>query len=248
MVPVYVAVTLLLACGGQLRSIQKTKRAVNVSKAVAGGLQLHKVNLPVFILHLLLRLASGFFKTQMESQLRFFQLLLLFPSPSLSSLFSAVVTLKTSGPHLASPLQTSSQPPLLTPPSVKTCPPLRSGPTSSPPCSTCLEQQWRTGAAHCSASWSRSRRYCWLRCTGVFTRSHDHEEQVLKRSSDSDCCGFFFVICCRPSISRDCGTLRPWTQVLVTVCLAVTGRGCCGAVSVFAAFLLHFYRVSSWCD
>lgn len=191
MVPVYVAVTLLLACGGQLRSIQKTKRAVNVSKAVAGGLQLHKVNLPVFILHLLLRLDSGFFKTQMESQLRFFQLLPLLPSPSLSSLFSAVVSLKTSGPHLASPLQTSSQPPLLTPPSVKTCPPLRSGPTSSPPCSTCLEQQWRTGAAHCSASWSRSRRYCWLRCTGGFTRSHDHEEQVLKRSSDSDCCGFF---------------------------------------------------------
>lgn len=235
MVPVYVAVTLLLACGGQLRSIQKTKRAVNVSKAVAGGLQLHKVNLPVFILHLLLRLDSGFFKTQMESQLRFFQLLPLLPSPSLSSLFSAVVTLKTSGPHLASPLQTSSQPPLLTPPSMKTCPPLRSGPTSSPPCSICLEQQWRTGAAHCSASWSRSRRYCWLRCTGGFTRSHDHEEQVLKRSSDSDC--WMFLSSAADRLSP--GTVEPSApgprSLSLCVCLLQAG----GAVEP-SLFLLHF--------
>ncbi|KAG7503172.1 GPI inositol-deacylase [Solea senegalensis] len=101
MVPVYTAVTLLLACGGQLSSILKSKRAADMSGVVGKGLQLHKVNLPVFILHILLG----------------------------------------------------------------------------------------------------------------------------------------------PSVSRDCGTLRLRTQLLLSLCLTVMGGTCCGALSVFAAFLLHFYRV-----
>ncbi|XP_034741878.1 GPI inositol-deacylase [Etheostoma cragini] len=55
LVPVYTAVTLLLACGGQLSSILDSRRAAGMSQVVAKGLQPHKVNLLVYILHLLLR-------------------------------------------------------------------------------------------------------------------------------------------------------------------------------------------------
>lgn len=54
MVPVYTAVTLLLACGGQLSSILESRRAADMSHVVGKGLQPHKVNLPVYILHILL--------------------------------------------------------------------------------------------------------------------------------------------------------------------------------------------------
>ncbi|KAF3695162.1 GPI inositol-deacylase [Channa argus] len=54
LVPVYTAVTLLLACGGQLSSILKSRRAADMSHVVGKGLQPHKVNLPVYILHMLL--------------------------------------------------------------------------------------------------------------------------------------------------------------------------------------------------
>lgn len=62
MVPVYTAVTLLLACGGQLSTILKTRRAADMSQVVGKGLQPHKVNLPVYILHILLRYASKTWK------------------------------------------------------------------------------------------------------------------------------------------------------------------------------------------
>ncbi|RVE57714.1 hypothetical protein OJAV_G00201970 [Oryzias javanicus] len=51
--PVYTAVTLLLACRGQLSSILKRRRTVDMSRAVAAGLQPHKINLPVYVLHAL---------------------------------------------------------------------------------------------------------------------------------------------------------------------------------------------------
>ncbi|XP_061774698.1 GPI inositol-deacylase [Nerophis ophidion] len=47
----------------------------------------------------------------------------------------------------------------------------------------------------------------------------------------------------RPSISSECGTLQLRTQLLVTLLLTVVGATCCGALSIFAAFLLHLYRV-----
>ncbi|CAJ1078676.1 GPI inositol-deacylase [Xyrichtys novacula] len=54
MVPVYTAVTLLLACGEQLSFILKSRRAADMSQVVGKGLQPHKVNLPVYLLHILL--------------------------------------------------------------------------------------------------------------------------------------------------------------------------------------------------
>lgn len=51
----YTAVTLLLACGGQVSSILKSRRAADMSQMVGKGLQPHKVNLPVYILHIALR-------------------------------------------------------------------------------------------------------------------------------------------------------------------------------------------------
>ncbi|KAG7259465.1 hypothetical protein CRUP_015109 [Coryphaenoides rupestris] len=54
LVPVYTAVTLLLACGVQLWSIARTGKPLEASRAVGRGLQPHKVGLPVYLLHLLL--------------------------------------------------------------------------------------------------------------------------------------------------------------------------------------------------
>lgn len=55
MVPVYTAATLLLACGGQLASVLESRRAADMSEVVGKGLQPHRVNLPVYLLHVLLR-------------------------------------------------------------------------------------------------------------------------------------------------------------------------------------------------
>ncbi|KAM4561752.1 GPI inositol-deacylase isoform 1-T1 [Fundulus diaphanus] len=54
MVPVYTAVTLLLACGGQLSSVLTSGRPADMMQAAGRGLQPHKVNLPVYLLHILL--------------------------------------------------------------------------------------------------------------------------------------------------------------------------------------------------
>lgn len=48
----------------------------------------------------------------------------------------------------------------------------------------------------------------------------------------------------RPSVSRDCGTLRPRTQLLLVLGLSLVGWTCCGALSILTAFLFHLYRVS----
>lgn len=54
LVPVYMAVTLLLACRGQLCSVLMSGGAADMSQTVAGGLQPLYVNLPVYLLHILL--------------------------------------------------------------------------------------------------------------------------------------------------------------------------------------------------
>ncbi|CAL8326789.1 unnamed protein product [Lota lota] len=54
LVLVYMGVTLLLACGGQLWSIARTGKPLEASQAVGWGLQPHKVGLPIYLLHLLL--------------------------------------------------------------------------------------------------------------------------------------------------------------------------------------------------
>ncbi|XP_026151133.1 GPI inositol-deacylase [Mastacembelus armatus] len=98
-VPVYTAVTLLLAWGGQLSSILKSRRAVDMSQVVSKGLQPHKVNLPVYILHILLSY-SGFQEV--------WSILCLPPMDNLPSTlpdgtFHSVVPAKE-WPHLLSPL------------------------------------------------------------------------------------------------------------------------------------------------
>ncbi|CAL1582641.1 unnamed protein product [Knipowitschia caucasica] len=54
LVPVYTAVTLLLACGRQLALILKSKETSSMSQAVAKSFEPHKVILPVYGLHVLL--------------------------------------------------------------------------------------------------------------------------------------------------------------------------------------------------
>lgn len=47
----------------------------------------------------------------------------------------------------------------------------------------------------------------------------------------------------RPSVSRDCGTLPLWTQLLIAAALTVLGSTTCAALSICAAFTCHLYRV-----
>lgn len=48
----------------------------------------------------------------------------------------------------------------------------------------------------------------------------------------------------RPLVSRDCGTIRLRTQILLMVCLSALGGVTCGALALMISTLLHFYRVS----
>ncbi|XP_067459040.1 GPI inositol-deacylase isoform X1 [Thunnus thynnus] len=178
MVPVYTAVTLLLACGGQLSFIQKFGRAAHMSQVVGKGLQPHKVNLPVFILHILL--SCSWFK-------EVWSLLYLPPMDALPPTFSDVtfhegVVPVEEWPRLMSPLL------------------------------------YLFGAA--VAFWGSAVLRLIMRLISLILAPLH-----------------------RPSVSRDCGTLQLRTQLLITLCLAVLGGMSCGAFSLFAAFLLHLYRV-----
>nr|XP_020488861.1 GPI inositol-deacylase [Labrus bergylta] len=100
MVPVYTAVTLLLACGGQLTSILKSGRATEMSKVVGNGLQPHKVNLPVYILHALLS-CSCF---QESWAMLFLPLMDSLPPTTPDVTFQEGVIPVDEWPHLLSPL------------------------------------------------------------------------------------------------------------------------------------------------
>ncbi|KAM3607858.1 uncharacterized protein V6R79_015254 [Siganus canaliculatus] len=175
-VPVYTAVTLLLACGGQMSSIVKSRRAADLSQVVGRGLQPHKVNLPVFVLHFLL--GCGWFQDVWSA-------LCLPLMDSLPPTFPDATFLEAPAeewPHFLSPLL------------------------------------YVFGAA--VAYWG----------SGLLRLVIQLLSLVLAPLH-------------RPSVSRDCGTLRPRTQLLVLLALSVVGWTCCGALSIFAAFLLHLYRV-----
>ncbi|XP_069554854.1 GPI inositol-deacylase [Brachyistius frenatus] len=178
MVPVYTAVTLLLACGGQLSTILKSRRAADMSQVVGNGLQPHKVNLSVYTLHFLLS-CSSFQEV--------WSFLCLPPMDSLpptfpDGTFNEWTPPEEEWPHLLSPLL------------------------------------YIFGAA--VAFWGSTLLRLVIRLISlVLAPLH------------------------RPSVSRDCGTLQPRTQLLVTLCLTVTGGTSCGALSIFIAFLLHLYRV-----
>ncbi|XP_037542191.1 GPI inositol-deacylase [Nematolebias whitei] len=175
MVLVYTAVMLLLACGGQLSSILRTGRAAEPSQAVGGALQPHKINIPVYFLHVLL----GWSRSQGVWSV-------LTPPP--------VDTLPPTVPDGTLPLSTEEWPHLLSP------------------------LLFVFGAA--VAYWGSTLLHLLVRIVSlVLAPLH------------------------RPSVSRDVGTLRLRTQILLSVCLAVVGGTSCGALSILSSSLLHFYRV-----
>lgn len=53
--PVYLAVTLLLSLGVQLGSISQVGRPVGMGEAMSKALRPHRLELPIYLLHLLLR-------------------------------------------------------------------------------------------------------------------------------------------------------------------------------------------------
>ncbi|KAG8000800.1 GPI inositol-deacylase [Nibea albiflora] len=178
MVPVYTAVTLLLACGGQLSSILKSRRAADMRQVVGRGLLPHKVNLPVYILHILL-------------------------SYSWFQEVWAVLCL----------------------PLMDTIPP------------TTPDTTFHEGEGPAEE---------WLQFLSpllyIFGAAVAYWGSTLLRLIIR-LVSLILAPLHRPCVSRDCGTLRPRTQLLTTLCLTVTGGTSCGALSIFAAFLLHLYRV-----
>ncbi|XP_013873264.1 GPI inositol-deacylase [Austrofundulus limnaeus] len=172
MVPVYTAVTLLLACGGQLSSILKSGRAVDLSRAVGGALQPHKIHLPVYLLHTLL---SWSWFQEVLAPPPVDMLPHTFPDRMLPSP-------PEEWPHLLSPLL------------------------------------YVFGAA--VAYWGS----CLLRLL----------IQVVS---------LVLAPLFRPSVTRDAGTLRLCTRLLVSLCLVVVGGTSCGALSIVFSTLFHFYRV-----
>ncbi|XP_019727635.1 GPI inositol-deacylase isoform X2 [Hippocampus comes] len=176
MVPVYTTVTLLLACGGQLSNICKTQRAASMSLVLYKGLQPHKVNLCVYILHILF------------SWLKSTWSLLCLPMMDVAPPIFPDVALDddttpcAEWPYLLHPLL------------------------------------YVIGAG--VAFWGTVLLRLGVRLVSLILA-------VLHRSS----------------ISRDCGTLRLRTQLLITIFLTILGWKTCGAVPVMAAFALHLYRV-----
>ncbi|KAM4558463.1 GPI inositol-deacylase isoform 1-T1 [Odontesthes bonariensis] len=178
MVPVYTAVTLLLACGRQLSSILKTRRAVDMTQAVGSGLQPHKINLPLYIVHSLL--SCSWFQ-------EVWSILCLPPMDTLpqsvpDGTSHEKVASAEEWPHLLSPLL------------------------------------YILGAA--VAYWGSTLLHLLIRLISLILAPLH-----------------------RPSVSRDCGTLRLRTQLLICVSLTVLGGASCGALSIFASSLFHLYRV-----
>ncbi|XP_041662465.1 GPI inositol-deacylase [Cheilinus undulatus] len=178
MVPVYTAVTLLLACGGQLSSILKSRRAADMSQVVGKGLQPHKVSLPVYVLHVLL--SCSWFQESWSMLL--LPLMDSLPPTTPDVTFQEVDVPAEEWPHLLSPLL------------------------------------YIFAAA--VAYWGSTLLRLLIRLVSLFLAPLH-----------------------RPSVSRDCGTLRLRTQLFITLCLAVLGWTSCGALSICFAFLFHLYRV-----
>lgn len=179
-VPVYTAVTLLLACGRQLSLILMSKETISMSQAVAKSLQPHKVLLPVYVLHVLL--SCSWFE-----DLRSFLYL-----PQMDSLTSTYpdTTFTEDEEEVASEEWTYLLSPLL----------------------------YIMGAT--VAFWGSFLLRIAIRVTSLI-----------------------LALLHRPSVSRDCGILRLWTQLLIVVSLTIMGSLSCGALSIVAAFMCHLYRV-----
>lgn len=178
MVPVYTAVTLLLACGGQMSLIRTSRRAAAMSLVVAKGLQPHKVNIAVYILHILLS-CSCFH--EVRSFLRLPPMDTLTPTFPDRTFHEGIPPVEE-WPHLLSPLL------------------------------------YILGAT--VAYWGSTLLRLIIRLISLILAPLH-----------------------RPSVSRDCGTLRLRTQILITVGLTVLGGTSCGALSIFVSFMFHLYRV-----
>uniref|UniRef100_A0A8C6WMV2 GPI inositol-deacylase n=1 Tax=Neogobius melanostomus TaxID=47308 RepID=A0A8C6WMV2_9GOBI len=177
MVPVYTAVTLLLACGRQLNFILKSGETTSMSEAVAKSYQPHKVILPVYVLHVLLSCTRF---EEFWSLLRLPQLDSLTPTVPDSSFTEDLST--EEWPYLLSPLL------------------------------------YLMGAT--VAFWGSALLRIAIRVLSLI-----------------------LALLHRPSVSRDCGTFPLWTQLLIAVSLTVLGSTMCAALSIFAAFMCHLYRV-----
>ncbi|KAJ8012436.1 hypothetical protein DPEC_G00042750 [Dallia pectoralis] len=176
--PVYTAVALLLACGGQLSAIMRTGRPLQMSQAVVRALQPHKVDLPVYLLHLLLR--HSWFQDGWST----------LHLPSLDAL-----------------------------------------PSTSPDGTT--QEKVPT-----TEDWARLLSPLLF----VFGASVAFWGSALLRLS-LWLLSLLLAPLYRPSVSRDCGTLRPRTQICLILCLSILGGASCGALSITIVFLLHLYRV-----
>uniref|UniRef100_A0A1A8JMA2 GPI inositol-deacylase n=1 Tax=Nothobranchius kuhntae TaxID=321403 RepID=A0A1A8JMA2_NOTKU len=178
MVPVYTAVTLLLACGGQLLSVLKSRSTVDMSQAVAAGLQPHKINLPVYVLSVFL--SCSWFQV-VWSILSLPPVDTLPPTFPDGTLHEGLLS-PEDWPHLLSPLI------------------------------------YIFGAA--VAYWGSTLLRLLIQIISlVLAPLH------------------------RPSVSRDCGTLRMRTLLFISLCLVVVGGASCGALAIFTSSLLHLYRV-----
>jgi len=240
MVPVYTAVTLLQACGGQLSSILKSGRAAQMSEVVAKGLQPHKVNLPVYTLHILL----GYVSQKRHTVVSLLRNLFLRCStksyyvflPRSCSWFQEVWSFLYLPPMDALPPAHPDNGSLEGPASVEEWPLLLS------------PLLYILGAAVAywgSALFRLLMRLISLllapfhRCGWTFKHGGVWFECLIQHDVSVN-----LLFPRRPSVSRDCGTLQLRTQLLITLCLTVTGAVSCGALAIFAAFLLHLYRVS----
>ncbi|XP_034042742.1 GPI inositol-deacylase [Thalassophryne amazonica] len=179
MVLVYTTVTLLLACRGQLSSILRSSRLTSLSRLVAKSLQPHQVNLPVYILHILI--SSTWFQEAWS---------------------------------------------VLSLPAVETVPP------------TFPDGSFQEGVAAPVEEWP----HLLSPLLYVFGAAVAFWGSILL-SALTHLISLSLTLLHRPSVSRDCGTLSLQTQLLFTLSLTVVGGISCGAVAIFGAFLLHFYRV-----
>ncbi|XP_048834813.1 GPI inositol-deacylase [Brienomyrus brachyistius] len=174
--PSYTAVGLLLACERQIDSLIKTGRPLAMSTAVGGAIQPHKVEIPVYLLQLLLRLS--WFRDGWSA--------LSLPLPD------SLPVSTLDGVGSVDPAEDWSR--LL----------------------GLLLQVLGAGVAF----WGSALFRLALRALSlVMAPLH------------------------RPCLSRHCGVLHPWAQVLLILTLGVLGRITCGALAFSLAFLCYLYRV-----
>ncbi|KAM6986217.1 LOW QUALITY PROTEIN: GPI inositol-deacylase [Aplochiton taeniatus] len=175
--PVVHGVTLLLACG-ELSAVLKTGQSVELSQAVGGALQPIKVDLPVYLLHLLLG-CDWFQEAWSTLQLPSVDSL---PATSPDGTFHEGVALAEHWDRFLAPLL------------------------------------YAFGAA--VAFWGSTLLSLFLRLFSLILAPLH-----------------------RPSISRECFTLRVRTQIFLILLLSLLGWNSCGALSITAIFLLHLYKV-----